>query len=398
MLAMGVIVPSQSPWAAPVVLVEKKDQTIRFCADYRRLNDVTVFDPFPMAHVEDLIEKVGSARWISTIDLTKGYWQIPLSPDAREKSAFVTTFGCFEFQVMPFGMQNAPATFMRLMRKVLDGAESYADALMDDLVIFSNTWEDHIKHLEDVFGRLQQAGLRAKPTKCQLGKWEVSYLGHIVGNGMVKPQPSKVEAIANYQRPTTKKDVRAFLGLAGYYRRFIPNFSAKACPLTDLTKKGQSSVVKWTEACEKAFNELKAHLSSESVLANPDFGRPFTLQVDASDRGLGAVLSQTDDQGNERPVTYLSRKLLPRETSYPTVEKECLAIVWATQALHPYLYGRHFTIQTDHHPLTWLNRVRGENQKLLRWSLALQQYHYDLVHRKGVENGNADGLSRGCND
>ena len=291
-----------------------------------------------MPRVDDLIETVGSAKFISTLDLSKGYWQILLDDEAKPKSAFVSPFGCFEFRVMPFGMQNSGATFMRLMREVLHGTENYADTYIDDIVVCSNSWVDHCRHLRDILDRLRKSGLTAKPKKCCIGQSEARYLGHVIGNGKIKPEAIKVKAIVDYPRPITKREVRQMLGLASYYRRYVPGFANLVAPLNDLTKKNAPLTVIWTPECEDAFVCLKSLMSSAPILSAPNFDIPFVVQVDASDRGLGAVLSQID-KGEEHPVCFLSRKLLPREQNYSTIEKECLAIVWAIKMLDPYLFA-----------------------------------------------------------
>ena len=222
------------------------------------------------------------------------------------------------------------------------------------------------------------------------------YLGHTVGNGEIRPESTKIEAVSNFPRPETKKEVRAFLGLSGYYRRFIENYSSIALPLTDLTKKSAVNQVKWTPACSTAFQKLKRVLTCAPVLKSPDFTRQFILQTDASDRGVGAVLSQRDSAGVEHPVGFFSRKLLPREERYATVEKECLAIKLGIQAFRVYLLGRPFVVQTDHRSLEWLHRLKETNGRLTRWSLSLQPYKFTVLHRAGKENANADGLSRGA--
>uniref|UniRef100_A0A803KDA6 Gypsy retrotransposon integrase-like protein 1 n=1 Tax=Xenopus tropicalis TaxID=8364 RepID=A0A803KDA6_XENTR len=394
MLALGVIVPSQSPWASPVVLVPKKDGSTRFCVDYRKLNQVTVTDAYPMPRVDELLDHLGNAKYLTTLDLSRGYWQIPLAPGDQEKSAFITPYGLFQFTVMPFGMKNAPATFQRVVNQLLEGCQEFAQAYLDDIAIFSNTWEEHVQHLQRVLERIRQAGLTLKPGKCHFGMAEVQYLGHRVGSGRVMPEPAKVEVIVNWPTPTTQKQVLAFLGTAGYYRRFIPNYSAIAKPLTDLTSKRRPRVVTWTPECATAMSALKSALVNAPVLSAPDFSRGFIVHTDASTYGIGAVLSQVDEKGGEHPIIYLSRKLLPREVAYATIEKECLAIVWALKKLQPYLFGSAFTVVTDHNPLSWLQRVSGDNGKLLRWSLALQQFNFTIQHRKGSHHGNADGLSR----
>ncbi|XP_075141564.1 uncharacterized protein LOC142217269 [Leptodactylus fuscus] len=394
MLELGVIQPSHSAWASPVVLVPKKDRTTRFCVDYRGLNEITVDDAYPMPRIDDLLDRLGKAQYLSIMDLSRGYWQIPLSPQAQERSAFITPFGLYESTVLPFGMKNAPATFQRMVNSLLSGCEGFATAYLDDIAVFSPTWEEHLQHLAQVLGRIHQAGLTIKPEKCQLGMREVQYLGHRVGGGALRPEPEKLDVITSWPTPRTKRQVMSFLGTAGYYRKFVPNYSALAAPLTDLTKKKLPQAVQWTAACEHSFRALKAALASAPVLQAYDESRPLVLQTDASTYGLGAVLSQVDSAGHEHPVQYLSRKLLPRGVAYATVEKECLAIVWALQHLQPYLYGRHFTVVTDHNPLTWIKRVAGQNGRLLRWSLVLQQYNYDIRHKPGRAHGNADGLSR----
>ena len=294
---------------------------------------------------------------------------------------------------MPFGLHGAPATFQRLINKELRDCHGFALAYLDDIIIFSTTWEEHVIHLEQVLARLSEAGLTARPEKCRLGKKHVQYLGYVVGGGQVKPTEDKVKAVSGSSRPITKKDVRGFLGLTGYYRRFIPNYANTAAPLSDLTKKAKPSEVMWTDECEKAFQDLKSALCSYPILANPAYDHCFVLRTDASDRGVGAELFQFIG-GQRRTIAFLSRKLLPREQHYFTIEKECLAIVWAINSVHVYVYGRQFELQTDHAPLTWLQRMRDKNQKLTRWSLILQQYQFRVSHVPGKENICADWLSR----
>ena len=393
MLASEIIEPSTSDWSAPMVLVKKQDGSLRVCVDYRRLNCVSETDAYPMPRIDDLIDQVGGSRFISTLDLTRGYWQVPVAKEDRPKTAFVTPYGLFQFNVMPFGLQGAPATFQRLMDRVIQGLD-FAAAYLDDLIIFSSTWEEHLQHIQSVLEKLKEAGLTAKAKICEFGASECAYLGHIVGSGRVRPLPGKISAIESLGVPTTKKEVRTFLGITGYYRRFIENYSSIAAPLTDLTKKDAPHKVKWNQECDNVFQKLKEILCSEPVLRNPDFGAPFILQTDASDRGIGAVLSQCAEDGQEHPVAYWSRKLLPREQRYSTIEKECLAIKLGIEAFRVYLLGRPFTIETDHRALVWMDRLKTTNNRLARWSLALQSYDFQVCHRAGKENGNADALSR----
>ncbi len=376
-------------------MVPKPDGTLRFCNDFRRVNEVSEFDGYPMPRVDELIDRLGRARFISTLDLTKGYWQVPLTEGAKPKTAFSTPSGHWQYRVLPFGLHGAPATFQRLMDVLLRPHQAYAAAYLDDVIIHSESWEEHLERLRRVLMELRRAGLTANPRKCHFALFEAKYLGFQVGRGMVKPQEKKVAAILSAPRPTTKTQVRAFLGLAGYYRCFIPNFSSLAAPLTDLTRKGQPEKTPWSLEADRAFQQVMAALTSEPLLRAPDFGCPFLLQTDASDTGLGAVLSQVVD-GEEHPVIYISRKLTPAESRYATVEKEALAVKWAVLELRYYLLGRKFTLITDHAPLQWMARAKDTNARVTRWFLALQDFHFVIRHRAGKANANANanGLSR----
>ncbi|XP_061098630.1 uncharacterized protein LOC133128839 [Conger conger] len=393
MLDLGVIEESRSAWSSPVVLVPKPDGTWRFCNDFRRLNDISLCDAYPMPRVDELIERLGPARFISTLDLTRGYWQVPLTPRAREKTAFATPTGLYQYTVLPFGVHGAPATFQRLMDQVLRPHQRYAAAYLDDIVIHSTDWDSHVDKVEAVLRSLREAGLTANPAKCRLGFKEAAYLGHTVGRGRVKPQSNKVDSIATWPQPATKKQVRMFLGLVGYYRQFIPEFAARAAPLHDLTKKEQPNRVQWNPLAAAAFQDLRAALGEKPVLITPNFQKPFVLQTDASEVGLGAVLSQIQD-GVEHPVTYISRKLLGHERNYATVEKECLAIRWAVGKLRYYLLDREFLLVTDHAPLKWMYLNRDSNARVTRWFLELQPYRFKVEHRAGKLHQNADALSR----
>ena len=295
---------------------------------------------------------------------------------------------------MPFGLKGAPATFQRLMDTVLQGLDNFAAAYLDDVIIHSNSWSDHLSHLQQIFDRIRKAKLTVKQQKCQFAMERCNYLGHIVGSGQVQPDPSKLEAVKTFTIPKSKKEVRVFLGLTGYYRKFINNYSSLAAPLFDLTRKDIPNKIPWSDSCDRAFNTLKQILCSNPVLRTPDFSKPFILQTDASNRGVGAILSQIDDNSEEHPVGFFSRKLLPREQQYATVEKECLAIKLGVEAFKVYLLGCSFTIWTDHRSLEWLERLKGNNSRLTRWSLALQPYSFTVKYRKGVANHNANALSR----
>ncbi|XP_038052264.1 uncharacterized protein LOC119724977 [Patiria miniata] len=394
MQKLEVIEPSQSPYASPIVLVDKKDGTKRFCIDFRGLNRITVFDAEPLPTPDEIFVSLSHDRYFSKFDLTKGYWQIPMRKEARLATAFLTPNGLFQFCTMPFGLVNAPATFSRIMRRVLKGLK-HTDNFIDDILIHTASWDDHVVALRVLLERLQSAQLTAKPSKCVIGAQKLEFLGHVVGQGHLQPQPDKMKHIQEAKRPETKKQLRSFLGLAGYYRRFIPNFAALAVPLTDLTRAKEPNRITWGESQEMAFNTLKTKLSTDPILHLPDCSKPFIIRTDASNTGVGAVLLQErDDTGQTFPVAYASRKLLPRERSYAVIEKECLAVVWGIQKFEPYLYGRQFVLQTDHQSLAYLHRSKLANARIMRWALALQPYRFRVEYIKGSQNVGADYLSR----
>ncbi|XP_064490382.1 uncharacterized protein LOC135401724 [Ornithodoros turicata] len=395
MLELGVIEQAESDFTSPMILVEVPGKDPRPCIDYRRLNAITRDETYPIPNIEEPVETVSRAKYISTLDLVRGYWQVPLSEGASRYSAFVTPLGTFRPKMLAFGLKNAPFCFSKLMDRVLSGLSDFALPYLDDVAVFSNTWEEHLVHLRTVLDRLRRAGLTVRPEKCQLGRAEVTYLGHTTGQGSRRPHEVKIAAVVNYPRPKTKTDIRAFLGLTGYYQHYIRNYSQLASPLTDALRKCEPQTVKWDSAKEKAFQSLKAALTCKPVLAAPDYTRDFIVQCDASDRGIGAVLCQLDERGRERPVLYISRKLTGREEAYSASEKECACLVCAVQKLACYLAGTKFIIETDHCPLKWLQNLSHKNGRLLRWSLALQQYNFEIRYKKGCLNGNADGLSRG---
>jgi glycerophosphoryl diester phosphodiesterase len=392
MLRLGVIRPSVSPYASPTVIVKKPDGTNRICVDYRKLNKMTIFDPEPMTTSADLFRKLSEDRYFSKLDLSKGYWQIPVKDEDIPKTAFVTPDGHYEFLKMPFGMVNSGATLVRAMRKLLGDLQG-VDSYIDDILIHTPTWEEHVKLLDEVFKRLKEAGFTVRPSKCRIGETNIEFIGHRLQDGEIRPLEDNIEKIKSSPRPTTQTQVRSFLGLTGYYREFIPHYSTIASPLTDLTKKGQPKKVTWQEAQEKAFNNLKRTLTSAPILRLPDVSKPFVLRTDASDVALGAVLLQEFD-GRLFPVSYASRKLLGRERSYSAIEKECLAVVWAVRKYLQYLYGVEFVLQTDHQPLVYINNAKFENNRVMRWAMYLQNFRIKVEAIKGKDNVGADYLSR----
>lgn len=356
MLELGIIEESESQYASPIVLVRKKDGSNRFCIDFRKLNKIALFDPEPIPNSDELMSKLSEAKYFSKIDLAKGYWQIPVSDTDKNKLAFITHAGLFQFRVMPFGVMNASAVFSRMMRRLLKGMSNTVNYI-DDILLYTETWDEHMILLNEVFKRLKHAGLTARPSKCHFGYSSLEFLGHKVGSGRLGPLPEKIDKIIRASIPKTKKDVRSFMGLASYYSKFIPNFTAIAAPLTDLTKSRCSNKVAWGPAQDKAFTTLKSRLSNAPILRLPDLNKPFTLRCDASDVGIGAVLMQEED-GVMYPICYASRKLQPREVRYSTIEKECLALVWALDKFYIYLYGVDFMLETDHHPLSYINTTK----------------------------------------
>jgi len=392
MCRLGVIERSDSPYSSPLLLVKKKDGTNRPVVDFRKVNKVTIFDAEPMPRVDDIYARLANAKYFSTLDFCKGYWQIPMAKEDREKTAFSTPFGLFHFVRMPFGLQNAGATYSRMMRYVLDGLES-TDNFVDDVVSFTDEWNRHLEELRALFERVRAAGLTVKPSKCHFGYKQVEYVGHVVGGGNLRTMSAKTDKIAHSPVPRTKRQLRSFLGLSGYYRRFVPDYATIAAPLTDLTRGKSPNQIPWDAAQDQAFTRLKNCLCSEPVLRLPDPERPFVLRTDASDVGLGAVLLQEYPDGTF-PVAYLSRRLSRAEMNYSVVERECLAVVWAVGKFYSYLYGRAFVLQTDHRPLTYLDNAKMTNARVMRWALSLQPFRYRVESIKGSENVGADYLSR----
>lgn len=394
MLGNNVIRPSSSPWSFPVLLVKKKDGSLRFCVDFRKLNEVTKKDAYALPRIDDILDSLGGKRYFSTLDLASGYWQIPILEEHKEKTAFRTRSGLYEFNVMPFGLTNAPATFQRDMDLVLSGLNwELCLVYMDDVIVFSETFERHLEDLQKVFDRIRTAEMFIKVTKCNFCCKELEFLGHIVSEDGIRPNPKITKSIQDATVPDNVEEVQKFLGLTGYYRRFVKDY-AKICePLSSRLKKGAKFGP--NPEVDHAVSILKEKLMSPPILAYPNFEKPFILYTDASNMQIAGILSQKDEQGRERVITYLSRKLHGPEFNYSVTELECLSLVTWVKALRQYLGGgREFTVITDHYALQWLHNNRDYSSKLMRWSLALQDYNFKVIHRPGSSHRNVDALTR----
>lgn len=394
MLSLGVIEKSNSEWSNPVVGVRKASGKLRLCLDSRRLNSVSKSSAFPLPYISRILGRLRGTKYLSSLDLSDAFWQIPLAEADKDKTAFtVPGRGLYQFTSLPFGLHGAAQSLCRLMDAVLGyDLEPYVFVYLDDIVIATDTFEDHVRMLAEVAKRLSNANLSLNLGKSKFCRKQLNYLGYIINEEGLSVNPDKVEAIVNYPSPTSIREVRRLLGMATWYNRFIPNFAAKCGPITDLLKKSKSKFI-WTPEAESAFNDLKSALISAPVLRTPDFTKPFIIQADASDRGVGAILVQKYDE-QECVITYMSQKLSTAQTKYTTTEKECLAVILAIEKFRPYIEGVKFTVISDHASLQWLTNLKDPSGRLARWALRLQQYDFELLHRKGKFMVVPDALSR----
>ena len=392
MLKNGIIEKSVSPWASPLVILKKSSGDLRICVDYRAVNAQTVKNSHPLPNITATLERLAGCRWFTSFDLVSGYHQIDVAPNDREITAFVSPYGLYQYRRLPFGLCNAGSTFQRVVDDLLQTL-SVEDVVsyLDDFICFHKTFAEHLTGIRRILQMFRDSGFKLAGKKCQFAKKEVSFLGHLVSEKGLKPQPSKISAIVNWPTPTTADALLGFLGLIGFYRKFIKNFADISAVLFDKLESG----FRWDDSKSKAFEELKRAMAEEVVLKLPEPDLPFILTCDASGVALGYVLEQVDRRGSKRPVAFGSRKLNKTEQKYSATEKECLAIVDAIKAYRPYLLDREFTLYTDHQALKWLlSKSNTDNGRLWRWVYKLSEYSFVVHHKPGKENVVADALSR----
>jgi hypothetical protein len=389
MLALGIIEPSSSPYGAPVLFVQKKDGSLRMCTDYRALNKLTIRNQYPLPRIDDLLDSLNGCSYFSSIDLKSGYHQIRIAPEDVPKTAFRTPIGHYQFKVLQFGLTNAPATFQNVMNDIFAPyLNQFVVVYLDDILIFSKSEQEHLQHIELVLQKLRHYGLYANGKKCDFLKSELEFLGHIIGKDGIKVDPKKTAVVQAWVKPKTITELRSFLGLANYFRRFVQGYSTMVAPLTALLQKNKT-LSEWDDKCDEAFNEVKQALADAPVLAHPDFDRPFEVICDASIVGIGAVLIQ-----DKHPIAFMSRKLNKAEIRYTTTEQELLAVVEALKAWRCYLEGVEFTVFTDHNPNTYMQTKPVLSRREARWNDVLQQYRFQWKYKPGKDNVVADAISR----
>jgi len=395
MLELDLIEPSFSPWASPCILVKKKDNTLRFCIDYRKLNAITTPQRWPLPVIDETLQSLGqySPKYFSSLDLLSGYWQCEVDEESRPKTAFTTHVRNYSWRTLPFGLMGAPATFSFLMSTIFSSMSwKYVLIYLDDILVFSKDFEQHLDHLQAVFAKLKEVNLKLKPSKCHFALSKVSYLGHILTKDGISTDPAKIKAIQSFPIPENIHKLRSFLGLCNYYRKFIKNYAIITAPLHRLLQK--DAKFEWTDEADIAFNELKQALTTAPILSFPDFNKPFILYTDASDYAIGYILGQKDDKGRERVIAYAGTSLTKSQRNYHITEKECLALVSGIKHFHSYLANGKFQVVTDHAALQFLKNIKDPKGRLARWAILLQSYDYDVIYKSGTKHGNADALSR----
>ena len=392
----GVIEPAVTEWASPVLFAPKADGTLRFCVDYRRLNEMTLKDSYPIPRMDECIDSLGDAVIFTTLDCNAGYWQVLLHHADRDKTAFVCHAGTFRYLRMPFGLTNAPATFQRTLDILLSKFKWQCCLVyLDDVIIHSRTPEEHLDHVDKILDTLMRAGVSLKLKKCSFFTDSVKYLGHIIRPGTLEVDKATTASLAKARPPTDQSEVRSFLGMCNVYRRFIPKYSDTAEPLNALLRAGQpKKIAVWTEKEETSFRTLLDHICNPPVLKLPKLDLPYTVDTDASAYQVGCTLFQTHPDGKRYPLGYWSRTLQKAERNYSASERECLAVVFALQTLRPYLLFEKFTVYTDHASLRWLLNIQEPSGRLMRWRLRLAEYDFSIEYKKGICNTQADALSR----
>lgn len=390
----NIIRPSISPYSAPVWIVPKKadasgKRKYRMVIDFRKLNDKTIEDKYTIPRIDEILDNLGRCTYFTTLDLAQGFHQIELHPDSIEKTAFSVPNAHYEYLRLPYGLKNGPSTFQRVMDNILkEYLHKSCFVYMDDVIVFSKSLQEHLSHLKQIFSKFRQFNLKVQLEKCEFLRKDVAFLGHVITPSGIKPNPEKIMAIQNYALPTTTKQIKQFLGLVGYYRRFIQNFARIVQPLTKCLRKDSKLNINDDEYI-KAFEYCKELICNAPILTYPDFEQQFTLTTDASNVAIGSVLSQ-----NSKPIAFYSRVLNSAEKNYSTIEKELLAIVDSCKHFRPYLFGQKFIIETDHRPLVWLSKLKEPNARLVRWRLKLEEYNFEIRYQKGKTNYVADALSR----
>ena len=398
LLNQNILEKSNSPWSSPVILVKNKDGSTRMCVDFRKLNNITKKDSYPLPLIDETFDKIGKAKYFSKFDLAKGFYQLALEEKSAEKTAIITHLGLFQFRTIPFGLCNAPVHFQRVMDEILSKVENnnFLSIFIDDIICYSDTFELHVQHLETLFHCFMQMGLKFKPNKCELAMTKIDFLGHTLSNNLLSPQKAKLTEILTIKTPTNKKDILSFLGLVGYYNKFIKNFATLASPLYDLTRKNKK--FEWKLEHQEAFDKLKLAVNDDSLICPFRPELRIRLECDASDEGVGVVLSQEQLDGGWKPVRFASKKLMNYQKNWITIEKECYAVVWAVAYFRHYLESVEFEVITDNYALKWLQTSLGQKNsispRLRRWIMELSLYNFIITHRSGKENGLPDALSR----
>ena len=397
LLDLGFICPSKSEMASPIVCVLKGrngEGGVRLCCDYRYLNKFTRGDCYPTPDISDVIHKVGGARYISSWDARSGYWQLLVKPEHRWLTAFITDFGVFEWIRMPFGLKCASNSFIRAVQQILQPIREFNDSYVDDLATFSDDWSLHLNHVYLFLTEMRKSGMTLKLEKCEFARPHITFVGHVIGSGMHGPDPEKVKCIEDIKPPVTKKEVRQILGFFSYFRLYIERFAEVARPLTELTKKCVPNQIQWTEVHQQALDMLKENLCSATKLHVVSYGKPFGILVDTSSTAVGSCLIQWSDEGQERPIAFVSSKLTSTQMAWSTIEREAYAVMFSLRKFRNFLFGVSAVIFSDHNPLLYLRECAPKSAKLTRWALGLQEFDLSWVYKPGHRNQVPDFLSR----